>query len=270
MEKMTFRENLLQKIELERLTSRVIASCGTGQSNHPVDKESMRLLLDLSPYQHRHERDLDLYAREAEGDLKMILVLDNELPIFRSTIKDVVTRRSPRTLEMWKVSTIRRILVDSDIKMSKGKESVETILKDAVGLLDLTYTDADIEDLAREGMAWLAGKDVGEVGKSLAMFAELLGYRKPSKYFGLDKMVCYGIEASGQDDEVIFGPLVLYRPGDNVLLWIDRSFSSSDRQQIKRLLAAASGKTPVPITGDAVFEKLQANVLEKSERVLTV
>ena len=269
-ENKSFKENLLQKIELQRLASRVIASIGNEQARRSVDKEPLKRILELSPYQHHHERDLDLYVKDTGEELKMVLVLDNELPLFRSTVKDVVTRRSPRTLEMWKVSTIRRILVDSDIKMSKGKESVETILKDAVSLLDLTYTDADIEGLAREGMAWLAGKDVGEVGKSLAMFAELLGYRNPSKYFGLDKMVCYGIEASGQDDEVIFGPLVLYRPGDNVLLWIDRSFSSSDRQQIKRLLAAASGKTPVPITGDAVFEKLQANVLEKSERVLTV
>ena len=62
LKKMTFKENLLQKIELERLASQVIASCGSVQSTHPVDKEAMRSLLELSPYQYQRERDLDLYV----------------------------------------------------------------------------------------------------------------------------------------------------------------------------------------------------------------
>ena len=268
MGEMTFKENLLRKIELERLAYQVIASCGTGQSHRPLDKEAMRSLLDFSPYRHRHERDLDLYVKPAGEKPGMVLVLDNELPIFQSTVEDVVTRRSPRTLEMWKISTIRKILVDSDIKMSTRAESVETILGDALAHLDLTFTDKDIEDMAREGMAWLAGKDRGNVEKSLALFAAVLEYRKPQKYFGLDNTISYGVSATGQDNDFIFGPLVLYRPGDNILLWIDQSFTSSDREQIKFLRSIAAGKRSVQITGDAVFEKLQANVLEQPERVL--
>jgi hypothetical protein len=270
MKKISFKENLLQKIELERLAYRVIASCGTEQARHPVDKEAMVRLLELSPYQYQRERDLDLYVKPDEGELKIILVLDNELPIFRSTVKDVVTRRSPRTLEMWNFRTIRNILVDSDIKMSTTGKSVETVLRDAVEQLDLTYTDTDIENLAREGMAWLAGSDAGGVGKSLALFGALLGYEKPSKYFGLDHTVSYGVSASGPDNDVVFGPLVLYRPADNTLAWIDQSFSRSDREQMKFLRSVATGQTSVPMTGDAVFEKLQANVLEQPERVLSV
>jgi len=270
METMSFKENLLQKIELERLASRVIASCGTGQSSHHVDKDAMRLLLELSPYQYRHERDLDLYIKPAGEELEKILVLDNELPIFQSTVKDVVTRRSSRTLEMWKISTIRNILVDSDIKMSTRAKSVETIQGDALAQLDLTCTDKDIEGLAKEGMAWLAGKDANGVGKSLSLFAALLGYKKPQKYFGLDNTISYGVSASGQDSNVVFGPLVLYRPADNNLAWIDQSFSGSDREQMKSLRLLAAGKRSVQVTGDAVFEKLQANVLEQPERILTV
>ena len=257
-------------MELDRLAARVAASCGTGQSSHPIDKEAMQSLLDLSPYRHRHERDLDLYVKEVGGELENVLVLDNELPIFRSTVKDVVTRRSPRTLEMWNFRTIRNILVDSDIKVSTRAESVETVLKDALAQLDLTYTDRDIKDLAREGMAWLTGRDVKGVGESLAMFAAVLGYKKPQKYFSLGNTITYGVAVSGEKNDVIFGPLVLYRPLDNSLVWIDRSFSRYDREQIKFLHSIATGKASVPITGDAVFEKLQANVLEKSERVLTV
>ena len=173
MKKISFKENLLQKIELERLASLVSASCGTEHVSHHIDKKSMGRLLELSPYKYQHERDLDLYVKPVEGELKMILVLDNELPIFRSTVKDVVTRRSPRTLEMWNFRTVRNILVDSDIKVSSTGKSVETVLRDAVDQLDLTYTDTDIEDLAKEGMAWLAGSDANGVGKLHALFAEI-------------------------------------------------------------------------------------------------
>jgi hypothetical protein len=269
MKKLSFKENLLQKIELERLASLVIASCGTEQSSHPVDKEAMRNLLELSPYQYRRERDLELYIKPVEGEPGMILVLDNELPIFRSTLEDVVTRRSPRTLEMWNFKTIRNILVDSDIKMSTRGKSVETVLGDALAKLDLAYTDTDIEELAREGMAWLAGGDAGNVGKSLALFGALLGYEKPPKYFGLGNTVSYGVSASGPDNDVVFGPLVLYRAEDNTLVWIDQSFSRSDREQMEFLRSVATGQASVPVSGDAVFQKLQAIVLEQPERVLS-
>jgi len=267
---MSFKENLLQKIEIDRLAYKVIASCGPAHVRHPVDKEAMRRLLVLSTYEYQHERDLDLYVKAIEGELKMILVLDNELPIFRSTIKDVVVRRSPITLEMWSFRTIRKILVDSDIKVSVRGKSVETVQRDAIEQLDLTYTDADIENLALEGMAWLAESNADGVEETLTLFAGLLGYRKPPRPFGLDHTVCYGVPASGPDNEATFGPLVLYRPADNTLAWINESFSRSDRQRIEFLRAVASGESSVPVTGEAVFRKLQANVLERPERVLLV
>jgi len=267
MEKKLFKENLLQKIQLERLALRVIGSIGTGQTSHRIDKEAMRSLLELSSYQYLHERDLDLYVKPLESEEKLILVLDNELPIFRSTVKDVVTRRSPRTLEMWRISTIRHILVDSDIKESTRDESVRTVLRDAVAQLDLTYTDKDIENLAREGEAWLAGREVGHVMEILSLFAALLGYKKPPKQFGLDQTISYGAAASGPDKEMVFGPIVLYRPGDNTLLWLDKLFTLSDRQQLKTLRAIGAGQASGPVTGGTVFEKLKKNVLDQPEQV---
>jgi len=269
MDKMSFKENLLQKLELERLAAQVIASCGTEQSQRPVDKEAMRRLLELSPYQYQRQRDLDLYVKPAGGELKMILVLDNKLPIFHSTVKDVVVRRSPRTLEMWRINTIRKILVDSDIKLSTRSKSVETVLKDALAQLDLTYTAKDIEDLAREGMAWLAGNDAGNVEKILSLFAALLGYGKQPKNFGLDNTKSYGVVTSGRDNEVVFGPLVLYRPASNTLAWIDQSIPRSDQQKMGFLHSVATGQTVVPVTGDEVFQKLKANVLALPEPVLS-
>jgi hypothetical protein len=171
---------------------------------------------------------------------------------------------------MWKISTIRRILVDADIKISTRQDSVATVLKDAVAQLDLTYTDTDIEDLAREGMAWLAGKEAQGVGKTLALFAELLGYKKPPKYLGLDATVCYGVATPGKGKDTVFGPLFLYRPEDNTLLWIDKSFSRIDKQQMEFLRAVAGGQESVPVRGDAVFEKLRSDVLAQPGRELPV
>lgn len=263
MQKNVFQENLLQKIELDRLAAKVIASMGPADRQpRRIDRDAMRRLLEMSPYRHLHERDLDLYVKPDEGELQMILVLDNELPIFRSTLKDVVTRRSPKTIEMWKISTIRHILVDSDIKVSTGEDSVQAVLAAAVGQLDLSYTEQDIRDLAREGMAWLAGKEAEGVTKTLALFAELLGYKKPPRPFGLDQAVCYGASAPGKGKDTVFGPMVLYRPGANILLWLDRTFSSADKQQLESLRDAAAGQASAPETGDAVFERLQTKVLE--------
>jgi hypothetical protein len=269
-EVMPFKENLLRKIEIDRLAFQVIASCGAAHTRHSVDKEAMRHLLELSPYIYQRERDLDLYAKEVKGAQKMILVLDNDLPIFRTTIKDVVIRKSPRTLEMWSIRTIRNILVDSDIKVSTKGKSVEIIQKDAVAQLDLSYTDADIESLAQEGMAWLAGSNSRGVESILILFAELLGYVKPPEYFGLGNTVSYGIVTSGQDGESVLGPLVLYRAENNTLVWIDESITTSDQQQMGFLRAVATGQASVPVTEDAVFQKLQANVLGRPERVLLV
>jgi len=230
----------------------------------------MRSLLELSPYQYQRERDLDLYVKPAEGELKMILVLDNMLPILKSTVKDVVTRRSPRTLEMWNFRTIRKILVDSDIKISTRAKSVETVLKDAAAQLDLTYTDAAIYDMARDGIAWLAGSNANGVEKSLSLFATLLGYQEFPNNLGLGRLVCYGVSASGSDNEPTFGPLVLYRPDNNTLVWINESLSGSDRKQMEFLRSVAAGESSVPVTGDAVFEKLQENVFDQPGRVLPV
>ena len=261
---MSFRENLERKIEVGRLAYQVIASCGSAQVRRPIDKEAMRRLLMLSPYRYQRERDLDLYIKETVGELQLILVLDNELPIFRSTVKDVVVRRSPRTLDLWNIRTIRRILVDSDIKESVYGASVATVQRDAIAQLDLVYTEADIAKLAVDGVAALAEGDANGVAKILALFAELLGYRHPPKSCGLDQKVCYGLAVSGPGHDEAFGPLVLYRPADNILTWIEEPLSQSDTQQMEFLRAVAAGETSVPVTGYAVMHKLQEQVLGRS------
>ncbi|MEJ2223009.1 MAG: hypothetical protein P8X80_19665 [Desulfobacterales bacterium] len=77
---MSFKENLLTKIRIDRLAASVIASIGPVESGSKVDRDAMRSLLEMSPYQHQKERDLDLYVKAVDQEQKIIFVLDNELP----------------------------------------------------------------------------------------------------------------------------------------------------------------------------------------------
>ncbi len=74
---MSFKENLLNKIRINQLSRKVLASIGSAESGLKIDKDAMRSLLEISPYQYQKERDLDLYIQKGDGELSRILVLDS-------------------------------------------------------------------------------------------------------------------------------------------------------------------------------------------------
>jgi hypothetical protein len=86
---MGFRENYLKKIRADRMAEQVRNSIGPPGSGQRADLETMRSLLELGPFDYRRERDLDLYMLDSAGAMPMILVLDNELKIYRTTVEDV-------------------------------------------------------------------------------------------------------------------------------------------------------------------------------------
>ena len=50
---MSYKENLLTKIKIDKLANTVIASIGPAESGRKVDKDAMRTLLEMSPYQYQ-------------------------------------------------------------------------------------------------------------------------------------------------------------------------------------------------------------------------
>ena len=74
---MSFKENLLKKIEINKLSRKVLQTIGPADSGLKIDKEAMRNLLEIGPYQYKKERDLDLYIEQADDGPSIILVLDN-------------------------------------------------------------------------------------------------------------------------------------------------------------------------------------------------
>ena len=61
---MSFKENLLQKIQINQLVRKVLHSIGPPESGGKIDKDTMRNLLEMGPYEYLKERDLDLYIRK--------------------------------------------------------------------------------------------------------------------------------------------------------------------------------------------------------------
>ena len=261
---MSFKENLLTKIKINRLADKVLASIGPVESGSKVDKDAMRSLLEMSPYQYHKSRDLDLYLENIDKELQTIFVLDNELPIYKTTIDDVTMRKSPLISEMVKIRNIIKILKDSDVKLSRKEESVKAIQKECIDRLDLSYNEADIEEIARDGAASLENKYVDGVTESLSLFAELLEYRPPPKAFRIRHHEIFGAMIEKEAGEILYGPIVIFSPMDNSLTLIEERISSFDRPKLDYIHQVATGNEKAAIEGADVFRYLKQAVANKS------
>ncbi len=260
---MSFRENLLKKIQIDRLTRIVLQSIGTPESGLKIDKDAMRRLLAMSPYEYRKVRDLDLYIREADGGKNKILVLDNELPIYLTTVDDVAMRKSPYIAEMVKIRNIIKILKDSDVKISIKQDSVKTIQQECIEQLDLSYNEEDIEQIARQGAAALENGYAEGVQESLLLFADLLGYHPPPKAFDIRHHEIFGSLARKEAGEIVYGPTVIYSLIDNSLKLIDEPISNFDKPRLEFFQGVAAGKEKATVEGAGAFDYLKKSVLHK-------
>ena len=182
---MAFKDNLLQKIRIDALAARVLASIGPDGGDAKLDRAAMRELLALSSFTPQRERDLDLYVSLADAAAPKVLVLDNELPIYRTSVQDVAMRKSPEVREMVSIGNIIKILKDSDVKISRKADSLKTVHEESIARLDLHFDAEDIHAIRRDGIASIESRYADGVNESLALFAELLGYRVPPKPFVL-------------------------------------------------------------------------------------
>ena len=261
---MSFKENLLKKIKINQLASKVRSSIGSAESGLKIDKEAMRSLLEMAPYHYQKERDLDLYILKGAGELSRILVLDNELPIYETTVEDVLIRKSPYTKEMLRIKNVIKILKDSDVKLSRKEVSLESIQKQCIDALDLSWTPSDIEEIAREGVDSLKNNYADGVVESLALLAELLDYRRPPAIFKIRHHEIFGKASEKAAGEVLFGPAVIFSLIDNSLVMMEEEISSIDKGRIKYYQQLAQGKEKAPIEGEDVFQWLKEAVLKKA------
>ncbi len=261
---MSFKENLLKKIKIDRLVEHIISTIGPIESDKKVDKHAMRELLELGPYEMRKERDLELYIRQNDPeDKKRILVLDNDLSIYHTHVEDVALRKSPTVKEMVSIRNIIKILNDKDVVKSKKEESVKIIQKECIGLLNLDYTKSDIDQIKDDGKAALDWDDKEGVEEALELFAELLEFVPPPKVFRIPDFKLLGKLHEGEKGEKLYGPIILYNPIRKELKLIEKRIGSYDKAGIEMLHQIAQGNEKAGKEKFEVFDYLSAQVFKK-------
>jgi hypothetical protein len=261
---MSFKENLLTKIKIDRLAAKVTASIGPEGSASKVDKDAMRSLLEMSPYHYQKVRDLDLYVHTIDQEKKKIFVLDNELPIYETTVADVAMRKSPLIKEMASIRNMIKILKDADVKISRKAESVKAIQAECIEHLDLTFSETDIDQIAKDGKASLERDYPDGVAECLELFAELLDYKPAPKAFQLSRHLIIGQLSPQAGGAVLYGPIVVYNLIQGSLKLIEEQISSLDKPKIEIFQQIAVGKQKVAVEGAAVFERLKKAVLKRN------
>ena len=262
---MSFKENLLAKLKIDRLAGTVIASLKPVEGATKVDKAAMRTLLEMSAYQYQKARDLDLYVQDIDDRLKKVLVLDGELPIYQTTIDDVAMRKSPLIKEMVKIRNIIKILKDSDVKVSRKDDSVKAVQNECIEQLDLSFGESDIAEIAADGRASLERDYSDGVIECLDLFSELLDYKPPPKPFRLSRNHITGELQTKAAGEVAYGPMVIYNMVHGSLKLIDDRISSFDKPKIELVQEIAAGDQKAALDGPEVFDHLKQLVLAKKK-----
>jgi hypothetical protein len=263
---MSFKENLIKKIEIDKLSKTVLNSIGPSGGELKIDREAMQQLLEMSPYRYQRERDLDLYIQEIAAGRAKILVLDNELPIYDTTIEDVAMRKSPYIKEMVSIRNAIKILKDSDVKISTKEASLKTIQTECVGLLDLSFNETDIQDIEAEGAKSLERNYAAGVIECLTLFADLLGFVPPPKVFRMRHHEIIGASETKSSGEVLYGPLVVYSRVENEIKLIDEQIGSLDRDKIAYFQSIVSGSRKASNEGTDVFACLRRAVMRQASR----
>jgi hypothetical protein len=263
---MGFRENYIKKIEIDRLVRQVRHSIGSPESGRRADLEAMEHLLDLGPFERHLERDLNLYLIDAGEPQPLIMVLDNELKIYRTTVEDVALRKSPTVKEMVSIRNAIKILNDTPVVALRKAEAVDWIREKILDTLDLSFTADDIDSLADDGRAALKNKYEEGLLEALVLFAELLGYQKAPGPFQLAHHMVWGrVDRSGRTG-IAFGPMVLFNRIHQRLAMIETAVSGSDKSGLQKLQQIAKGQAEADKIGEAVFDELQKFVMQLGTR----
>ncbi|MDL2269139.1 hypothetical protein LJC71_07650 [Desulfosarcina sp. OttesenSCG-928-A07] len=263
---MSFKENLLKKITINRLAESIAGEIGPVESGKRIDKNRLQQLMTFFPWSHRKERDLDLYIENELPGNKNILVLDNDLTLYHTRVEDVILRKSPTVKEMISIRNAIKILNDKDVVVSRKAKSLETIRSICINQLNFSHTDADIVDIAQEGIMAFKINDNNGVAESLMLLAELLHLSPAPRAFMVDHFDLYGQVTEKSGEEIEFGPLVMFSRPNHTLIAVERVFSSRDKNRLATLKAMAAEKTEAAISGTSVFELMQAKALAAETR----
>ncbi len=254
---MGFRENLLKRITINGLVRTINRTIGTAESGTKVDKKSMKALLEMSSFVVHRERDMDLYMRPLRDNIHQILVLDNELPLFETTLGDVLLRRDPTLKEMLNLRNALKILNDKDVVKYRRNASLDFLHRDLLRDLDLTFSHADLDAIFDEAVKALRDRDRDAIVESIVLFAEILGYVPAPPAFGIRQHRVWGKSDAGTSGRALFGPMVIYNPDSHRLVLWDKSVDQLDPGAVEALFMEKDAQPTQWKQGPAVFEFLR-------------
>lgn len=262
---MSFKENLLTKIRIDKMAHKVTKSIETTDAGSRADKTTMRELLSMSAYHPRRERDLELFIRHEGSDTQKILVLDNELALYNTTVDDVVLRKSPTLKEMISFRNARKILNDSDVLICKKGDTVSFFQNELISKLDLSYDRTDLLEIENDGVASLERGYSDGITQTLELYSELLGFSPLPKEFMISGSSVIGQSGKTESGGTRYGPFIIYSIIHNIIRLFDEKIGIYDKDKIEQLRMAASGKVKASEEGPAVFKYLTDAVLNKIE-----
>ena len=259
---MPFKENLKAKMKIDRLVKKLVSTMKVPPGRWWLDKVLAQELLRMTDFEHERVRDLELYVRPSTGENVEVLVLDNALPIYRTTVNDVVLRKSPCWHEMVSIRNIRKIMNDKDVIISKGKASLEKLHADALALLDLTYNGDDMALLLEDARRGLDRKSIEQIQECLGFFFELLNFQP--LFFGPTDhdLQTFAIEKLNKGHVPTFQHLILFDERTLLLGMKKGAFSPQRDLDLDWFGEYIQGEKAADLQGMDVFEFLAELALE--------
>jgi len=260
---MSFKENLKAKINLDRLLRKLVSTIREPPGKRWLDKVLTQELLDMTDLEHKKFRDLHLYIRPLEGENMEVLVFDNELPIYHTSVADVALRKTPRWQEMFSIRNIKKIMNHHDVLVSKGKESLKRLHANAMAQLDLTYTRDDLTLLLEDARGGLERKSIGQIQESLDLFVDLLDFEPVSLGGQEQDLQLFARPKLNGGTVPSFEHLILFDE-ENLSLGLKKGvFSPQSDSDLAWVMQYARGGERADLQGIGVFEFLAEMALKK-------
>jgi hypothetical protein len=262
---MSFKENLKTKINLDRLLKKLVSTIREPPGRWWLDKVLTQELLDMTDLKHEKVSYLHLYIRPLEGEIMEVLVFDNELPIYHTTVADVALRKSPYWQQMFSIRNIRKIMNDKDVIISKGKESLKRLHANAMALLDLTYTRDDLALMLEDARQGLDQKSTAQIQESFDLFFELLDFQPVSLgVLEQDLQIFAGPKINGGAVPT-FEHLILFDEETLSLGLKKGAFSQENDLDLAWVMQYAQGEKIADLKGIDVFKFLLELALDKAQ-----
>ena len=219
----------------------------------------------MTDFEHKKVRDLHLYIRPLEGEIMEVAVLDNELPIYHTTVDDVTLRKSPYWQQMFSIRNVRKIMNDHDVIASKGKESLKRLRANALALLDLTYTRDDLAPLLEDARRGVEQKSITQIQESFDLFFELLNFQ-PVSLEGLEQDLQIFARPKPNGGAVpTFEHLMLFDQENLALSLKKGAFSPQNDSDLAWVLQCARGEERADLQDTEVFEFLAELAVPKAQ-----